>query len=203
MDGMYTVHLKGVKMTTFNPDKKFSDKFIPLFDKHIQLYLSTNRDVVNMAWDNKINRIMDKHYHIDAIATDSIGSQYSIQTKVRRHKHLHYNDFTMEFYQDFEQKTKGEYFNILAQLYFHGYANKQEDDFDLLYVIDIAPFKKWIGEKYQWINDPSKRVSEMAYNMTKNNDTEHSKASFLYINYNDIIKERFCQRIELKPKLES
>ena len=96
--------------------------------------------------------VLDKEFGVDTLATMPSGQWLSIQEKYRRHACLvnpRYQvrppipDFTQEFKNacGTAYESNGEWFKLGAQLYFYGWANTSETDFERWVLIDIAKYK--------------------------------------------------------------
>jgi hypothetical protein len=87
--------------------------------------------------------VLDKEFAIDALLHFTSGQWISIQEKYRDNSALTFGDFTQEFMNavDTEYESPGEWFKLGAQLYFYGWANKNETDFEKWFLMDIAKYK--------------------------------------------------------------
>lgn len=87
--------------------------------------------------------ILDKEFAIDSLLHFPSGQWISIQEKYRSNKYLERLDFTQEYMNAFgtEHENPGEWFKLGAQLYFYGWANKRNDDFEKWVILDIAKYK--------------------------------------------------------------
>ena len=119
------------------------------------------------------NIILDRQYHIDVELVLTNGIKLLGQEKALRYKFSHYNTFTIEFYQNRHTKEMGEFFNLGAQFYLHGYWNKDETGFLKWYFIKIFDFLTFLKKQ------PIKSLESHTKPST-------SRASFYYMNYNDI-----------------
>ena len=127
--------------------------------------------------------ILDIKYHIDVEIKLQNDSILLGQEKMLRNCFYRYNTFTMEFYQNRHTKEQGEFFNLGAQFYLHGYWNISEDGYACYYLIKIFDLLTWLK---------TKSISELEL-MTR---PSTSNASFFYINYNDIPNQYiYCKDI--------
>ena len=87
--------------------------------------------------------ILDKEFGIDSLLTTRRGQWFSIQEKYRRNNALHYLDFTQEYMNGCGTpgESPGEWFKLGAQLYFYGWANATESDFEKWAILDVARYK--------------------------------------------------------------
>ena len=93
--------------------------------------------------------ILDQEFGIDALLHLSSGQWISIQEKYRRYRYLRYADFTMEYMNAVGTPFEGpgEWFKLGAQLYFYGWANETETDFEKWAIINIPEFKALVERK--------------------------------------------------------
>lgn len=87
--------------------------------------------------------ILDKEFGIDALLNMKSGQWFSIQEKYRKNYFLKFGDFTQEFMNatGSNNESPGEWFKLGAQLYFYGWANTNETDFEKWCIIDIPRYK--------------------------------------------------------------
>ena len=123
------------------------------------------------------NKILDIKYHIDVELKMNNDSILLGQEKALRPNFAKYNTFTMEFYQNRHTGEKGEFFNLGAQFYLHGYWNESYTGFSKWYIIKIFDF----------LNSLKNTTIEA---LIKNTRPSSGYASFFYINY-DRIPEKF------------
>lgn len=86
---------------------------------------------------------LDQHFAIDRVITLSSGVTFSLQEKYRQNYYLRFMDFTQEYKNAHgtTNETKGEWFKLYAQLYFYGWANKEETAFEKWILMDITKYK--------------------------------------------------------------
>jgi hypothetical protein len=123
-------------------------------------------------FDKKDDMILDRLFHIDVAIRLGNGQVILGQEKALRYKFSKYNTFTMEHYQNRFTKEGGEFFNLGAQFYFHGYLNEDEDDLCKWVVIKVFDFVNFI-----------QNCDSSIYQIKP---TGTSRADFLSINYDDI-----------------
>lgn len=116
--------------------------------------------------------ILDREFGIDALLHFRSGQWISIQEKYRANKYLQYNDFTQEYMNAMgtENQSPGEWFKLGAQLYFYGWANKEETSFEKWALLDIAKYKMLVEDNGGILN-----MGKMRQNR------QYGKASFIAI----------------------
>ena len=127
-------------------ESKFEQKMRPkiedIYRFHLPELLSIER------FEKKSDKhILDRNFAIDAILHFSNGSILTTQEKSRQNWVLkHYNQFTFEYYNDpnSNPKLEGEWFHLSSQIYFYGFANINETDYEQYSIIDIARFRIWL-----------------------------------------------------------
>lgn len=121
--------------------------------------------------------ILDKKFGIDILIHLKSGQWVSMQEKYRKHHYLRYMDFTQEYKNalgtDFE--NDGEWFHLASQLYFYGWSNKQETDFEKWFIMNTVKYKLLIE---------SLGGIEKAGHLMKN--STHGKAAFYAIKISTI-----------------
>lgn len=120
--------------------------------------------------------ILDREFHIDVEVRLPNGCKLTGQEKALRHEHATHDTFTIEFYQDREKKIHGEFFNISAQFYLHGYWNADESGFCKWRLINMLELMTWLRNAPVEVLELSTREST-------------SRASFYYVSYN-LLPER-------------
>lgn len=88
--------------------------------------------------------ILDKEFGIDTLSTFPSGQWVSIQEKYRRYVlWSKYRDFTQEYMNaaGTPHEAPGEWFHLGAQVYFVGWADKNETHFPHWFLMDIAKYK--------------------------------------------------------------
>lgn len=160
-------------------DNDFSSKFND-FQNTLYRDIFECKKINRSKWEDKNS--LDINDHIDVILDDKI----TIQEKVLRYEHLHYNTFTIEFMQDRFNNTKGEFFDIKADYYLHGYSNKEEDRYLKFGILKVKELIEFLKTNMNWtiIND------------------KNSNASFLAIEYNKLSNNIFLFKYNLEDKHE-
>jgi len=121
--------------------------------------------------------VLDKEFAIDALIHCVSGQWISIQEKYRKNNALKYQDFTQEFMNacGTEYEAPGEWFKLGAQLYFYGWANVSETDFEKWALIDVAKYKMYVDDC-----GGLDKIGKLKFN------NEHGKASFYAIPINKL-----------------
>jgi hypothetical protein len=116
--------------------------------------------------------ILDKEFGIDALWHLESGQWISIQEKYRNSAALSFGDFTIEYKNAAGTcyENDGEWFKLGAQLYFYGWANKNNSGFEKWVILDIPKLKQWIE-----LHGGLERVGRLCQNR------KHGKASFYAI----------------------
>ena len=166
---------------TFGDDFELSLAAQPIQDK-IYGYLFKNylENITRFPKSDK-RHVLDINYHIDVELEFINGIKILGQEKALRYKFRNHDTFTIEFYQNKDTKEKGEFFNLGAQFYLHGYLNgdtpKDITNFLKCYFIKIFDFLEWLKKK---------SIEELDKNTRP---TKGSRASFYWIRYDDIPRE--------------
>jgi len=116
--------------------------------------------------------VLDKEFAIDALVYLPSGQWISLQEKYRDNGAMKYLDFTQEFLNAHGTKneTPGEWFKLGAQLYFYGWANSAETDFEKWLLMDVVKYKMLIEDL-----GGIEKVGTLRHNK------KHGKASFYAI----------------------
>jgi hypothetical protein len=150
---------------------KFQMKMKP---SAIRIYkkLFPGSELVDLRENGVKVHILDKEFGIDALLNLVGGQWVSIQEKYRANFYLKYLDFTQEYMNGVGtiHESPGEWFKLGAQLYFYGWANVEETDFEKWVLLDIPKYKL-IVEKEGGLDKIGK--------IKKNK--EHGSASFFCI----------------------
>lgn len=137
--------------------------------------------VESLRDENKNVHVLDKHFGIDKIITLPSGQWITIQEKYRQNEFLintrfrvdeRCPDFTQEYMngQGTIYESHGEWFHLGAQLYFYGWANKAETDFENWVLLDVAKYKLLVEQ-----SGGLHRIGQMRQNR------KHGSASFVCI----------------------
>lgn len=92
--------------------------------------------------------VLDKEFGIDTLIHFSSDQWVSVQEKYRKNDAIRYLDFTQEYKNAVgtPHESNGEWFKLGAQLYFYGWANKAETDFEKWVILDIPKMKLLVEE---------------------------------------------------------
>lgn len=123
--------------------------------------------------------ILDKEFGIDSLLHLPSKQWITVQEKYRSNEMLKYGDFTQEYKNacGTPHESDGEWFKLGAQLYFYGWANKDETAFEKWYLLDIAKYKLTV-EKQGGLQCVG----------TLRQNSFHGRASFYAIPFNRISK---------------
>jgi hypothetical protein len=133
-------------------------------------------------FDRDDKNILDIQFHIDVEILLQNNTRLLGQEKALRYEFSKFNTFTIEFYQDRHNKTKGEFFHIASQFYLHGYWNESYTGLGKWYLIKMFDFINWLRQK------PIEELEKQTRPST-------SKANFFYMNYNDIPEEFIYKKL--------
>jgi len=116
--------------------------------------------------------VLDKEFGIDALLEFPSGQWISIQEKYRRNDALKYLQFTQEYKNaaGTEWESDGEWAKLGAQLYFYGWANAAETDFEKWAILNVA--------KYKLLVESAGGLEKIG---TLENNRRHGRASFYAI----------------------
>lgn len=111
---------------------------------------------------------LDKEWAIDVILKTTCGLPITLQDKFREYKyHKLYDEFTLEYENNPETHEEGEFYHLVANYYFYGFATPDKQSFISWKVIDLNTFKEFYR---------TGRIKEDG--VGKNRDK--GKATFLY-----------------------
>ncbi|MBA7608340.1 hypothetical protein ES703_15517 [subsurface metagenome] len=80
--------------------------------------------------------VLDKELGIDVIFTLNNGMQLTCQEKFGSPSFTHLKDVTVEYYNEPTRGVPGDWFKLISQLYFFGFASKDYRHFDLWVLLD-------------------------------------------------------------------
>jgi hypothetical protein len=153
------------------PTVKFQERMKPAA---LRIYhrLFPGCEVEDLRKEGVKVHVLDKEFGIDALIRFQAGQWVSIQEKYRSHAALKYLDFTQEYMnaEGTEHESPGEWFKLGSQLYFYGWANEAETDFDKWVVLDVAAYKLLV-----------ERAGGLPAIGTKRQNRIHGRASFFAI----------------------
>ncbi|MBA7578331.1 hypothetical protein ES708_20193 [subsurface metagenome] len=79
---------------------------------------------------------LDKELGLDVFFTLNTGMRLSCQEKFYSHTYRYKKNMTVEYENDPIRGIPGDWFTMIAQLYFFGFASKDEKSFDLWVLLD-------------------------------------------------------------------
>ena len=80
--------------------------------------------------------VLDKELGIDVIFTLNNGMRLTCQEKFGSPNFIHLKDVTVEYYNEPTRGVPGDWFKLISQLYFFGFASKDYKSFDLWVLLD-------------------------------------------------------------------
>ncbi|GAI72262.1 unnamed protein product [marine sediment metagenome] len=123
--------------------RKFEKKMRPVADKLYREIIPGIKDI-NRSW--RIRGVplplyvelgdLDKELGIDAVFTLDNGMVLTCQEKFNQHTFRSLENATVEYENDPARGIPGDWFTMIAQLYFFGFASKDEKSFDLWVLLD-------------------------------------------------------------------
>lgn len=173
----------------WNQDLNFSEKMA----NQVNIILKNNvpkiADIRRLKTSEGKVHDLDIHFAIDGIIEKESGIIFTFQEKIRRSKFKAYDDFTIEYYSNVDNKTKGEFFHLCADFYLHGYSSEDENSISTLRIIDIVKLKRYIEKNLTQL---------LEKNLRQNN--RHSRANFLTINFKDLENANVViKKISIEP----
>ena len=107
--------------------------------------------------------VLDRELGIDVIFTLGNGIRLTCQEKFNSSGFAYLKDVTVEYYNDPSQGIPGDWFTMIAQLYFFGFASKDYKSFDLWVLLDW-PRTIWetIKGNITWERMPNTKNGAMA-----------------------------------------
>jgi predicted Zn-ribbon and HTH transcriptional regulator len=136
------------------PTMKFMRKMQPhawrIYEKEFPgcepLYLRP--DNFDGSKDHPDVHILDQQFAIDSMLRFPDGSFFTLQEKYRKNTELKFGDFTQTHMKAYgtPYEAKGEWFHLAAQLYFYGWANEDETDFEDYLLLDVVRYKLLVLE---------------------------------------------------------
>lgn len=166
---------------TFGDDFEFSLAAQPIQDEvYKRIFGNYLKKITRFPKSNE-RHVLDINYHIDVEIEFVNNIKILGQEKALRKQWSDLNTLTIEFYQNRFTKEKGEFFNLGAQFYLHGYVDgnipEEITRFLKCYFIKIFDFLEWLKRK---------PVEELEKNTRP---TKGSRASFYWIRYDNIPRE--------------
>mgnify|MGYP003120283745 CR=1 FL=1 len=102
------------------------------FGDDITIDRSTRED------ENEKKLFMDINFSIDTIIRFPNGSVLNLQEKSRQNTWLSKNEYTIQLFKDYKNEGKGEWFKLMAQFYFYGFANKESNGYSKYYILNVG-----------------------------------------------------------------
>lgn len=86
--------------------------------------------------------MLDKHFGIDCVIKLPNGMPVTTQEKTRQAYSLRrYDEYTLEYHNDPRTKEEGEWFHLVPDIYFYGFANEQFNGWLKWYILNVTSFK--------------------------------------------------------------
>jgi hypothetical protein len=166
-------------MSKWDEDLEWSNAAKPIQDRIYKfVFGDTLKDITRFSKEDR--HILDRDYHIDVELSFNNGIKLLGQEKALRLKWLKFNTFTIEFYQNRHTKERGEFFNLAAQFYLHGYLNGNTPN----EINETQKFKKCYFIKiFDFLESLKKQPVEV---LERNTKPSSGNASFYYVNYDSI-----------------
>jgi hypothetical protein len=116
--------------------------------------------------------ILDQEFGIDSLIKFPSRQWITIQEKYRDNSALRYLDFTQEYMnaEGTRHESPGEWFKLGAQLYFYGWAARDESDFEKWAILDVA--------KYKLLVENAGGIQKLG---VKRQNNKHGRSSFFAI----------------------
>lgn len=177
-------------------DKDFEERMRPHIDAIYKGLFNGRLEIIKRCDRNgnesKKMLLMDMEMAIDTHLTFYDGSVLTFQEKTLRHYQRKWKQFTFEYYNDPKTRDKGEWFKLAAQLYFFGYANKEETGYSSFWILNVAKLRTRLMSRFT--------IEEMERRFLKHNKPP-AKANFFAIPFSIIedmdgvvlYKDVFCQ----------
>lgn len=152
---------------------KFQEKMKPAALKIYKQVFGENCEIEDLREDGFKVHILDKEFGIDAMLSLPTGQWLTLQEKYRKNYYISFLDFTQEYKnaEGTEHESNGEWFSLGAQLYFYGWSNKDETDFEKWIILDIV--------RYKLIIEKLGGLSKAGYKLY---NRQYGRASFYSIN---------------------
>ena len=127
-------------MTDWDINKAFEEKMTPFID---EIYKKDFGDDIiidrsSREDENEKKLFMDINFSIDTIITFPNGSVLNLQEKSRQNTWLSKNEYTIQLLKDYKNDEKGEWYKLMAQFYFYGFANKESNGYSKYYILNVG-----------------------------------------------------------------
>ena len=126
---------------------------------------------------------LDRLNHIDVTLLLRHGQRLRGQEKALRADKVAYNTVTIEYWQNRHTREKGEFFKLDSHFYLSGYLDEEGNHYTQWIVVDVLRLHQWICREWS----ESKILNHVR-------PTSHSKASFLWIDVDEIPEECIIAR---------
>ena len=123
---------------------KFQHKLKPAAENIYRRLFGADSYVEDLREQGFKVHVLDQEFGIDCLLHLKSQQWISIQEKYRSNFHLkRYGDFTQEYMNacGTQNENKGEWFKLGAQLYFYGWSNTDETDFEKWFIMHISRYK--------------------------------------------------------------
>lgn len=152
-------------------ETKFHKEMEPMADQLYHNIWGPLQKLGRLPHGRKAPHPLDKDWAIDVILQTVGGLTITIQDKFRQYKYYErYNQFTLEYENNPRTHEPGEFFHLVANYYFYGFATITKQSFLSWKVIDLNRFKECYRVK-TLVEDG------IAYNKKK------GRASFIFFNW--------------------
>jgi hypothetical protein len=167
-------------------ETKFHNEMEPIADQLYHDIWGPLQKLERLSHGRKAPHPLDKDWAIDVILQTIEGLTITIQDKFRKYKYYkEYNQFTLEYENNPATHEPGEFFHLVANYYFYGFATIEKQSFVSWKVIDLNPFKECYRVK-AIVEDG------IGYNKKK------SRASFIFFSW-DKLRDKSLLFRESKP----
>lgn len=117
-----------------NLDKKVDEIYREYFGKYSDIKRISNED---NHTDEKL-KILDSYLGIDTILYYHSCAPITFQEKILKQSKKHYQQITIEYFNNNTDQLYGDFFHCSAQYYFFAYATENDNDIDSYYIINYA-----------------------------------------------------------------
>jgi hypothetical protein len=130
-------------------DDIFHDEMEPIANRLYEQIWGPHRSLERLSHDHGgLAHPLDKDWAIDVILQTIDGLTITIQDKFRRHEYYRrFNQFTLEYENNPATHEPGEFFHLVANYYFYGFATLDKTAFLSWAVIDLNRFKDCLRRK--------------------------------------------------------
>ena len=127
---------------------KFQEKMKPAALRIYQMVFPECK-IEDLRGEDGLVHILDREFGIDSLINLPSQQWITLQEKYRKNNALQYLDFTQEYMNGVgtAHEAPGEWFKLGAQVYFYGWANFNETDFEKWFIMDIAKYKMLVEKE--------------------------------------------------------